>query len=223
MIEVAAFQDQSPPDGATLVLVDPPYGLGKAYAGVTEQVPYADWVIALLSWWAQSDCPRIMLLAPTPNIHAWMRDVPEPDEMVWWHRTFLMSGRAVKFWAPSLTPILVYQVADAPWYGPRRRHHEWHDVIDCVNMMGDVTALRGAFPNGRTVKHPGASGTHIASRLIAPTTAAGDLVVDPMAGFGSILVAAQRLGRATRGIEIEASYAEVAETWLDYERKRARA
>lgn len=46
--------------------------------------------------------------------------------------------------------------------------------------------------------------------LLKNSTARGQLVLDPFLGSGSLLVAAERLGRRCVGVEIEPRYAQVA-------------
>ena len=69
------------------------------------------------------------------------------------------------------------------------------------------------------VGHPAVTGTQFPKKIIEPLTRIGDLVVDPMAGIGSILVAAQRLERQVQGIEINPAWADIANKWLTTERE----
>jgi DNA modification methylase len=70
--------------------------------------------------------------------------------------------------------------------------------------MADLPRLKGA------PKHPGVTGTQITKKILPGVTVEGDLVVDPMAGLGSILAGARMLGRRTYGIEIVPAYAATA-------------
>ncbi|MFH1486708.1 MAG: site-specific DNA-methyltransferase [Chloroflexota bacterium] len=58
--------------------------------------------------------------------------------------------------------------------------------------------------------HPTQKPTEMIMTLISYLTKEGDLVVDPMFGGGSTLVAAKRLGRYSLGIEKELGYCQVA-------------
>jgi DNA modification methylase len=46
-------------------------------------------------------------------------------------------------------------------------------------------------------------------RAIANSSVSGDLVLDPFAGSGSTLIAAERTGRLFAGIELDPVYADV--------------
>lgn len=63
--------------------------------------------------------------------------------------------------------------------------------------------------------HPTEKPVPLLERLIEMSTNPGDLVVDPFAGSGSTIVAAQNLGRRGIGFEIDATYAKGAAERLD--------
>lgn len=212
-IKVADFRDTKCPPDATLVLVDPPYNLKKNYLEGDDAYPYHNWVWDILFWsWAA----WTVILGPAPTLKTWLPKVPEPNHILWWHQTSLLPGRSLGFYAPSITPILVYRQEGAEWYGPTRPTREFHDVIDAHSSMGDVTRLRKL--GIKLPKHSSVTGTSLPKKIIPNLTKEGDLVVDPMAGVGSILVAAQRLGRETWGCDISQEYAEAGNRWLEAER-----
>jgi len=82
----------------------------------------------------------------------------------------------------------------------------------------DFIALSGGVDNHITVGFgPGESGLHSAQKpvllmetLIALASRRGQIVLDPFAGSGSTLVAAQRLGRQFVGFELDGEVAEAA-------------
>jgi DNA modification methylase len=69
--------------------------------------------------------------------------------------------------------------------------------------------------------HPAVTGTFITRKLVRQITRPGDLVVDPMAGCGSILVGAVREGRRVWGSEIIPEYAAVGNSWLTDEQAKS--
>ncbi len=86
----------------------------------------------------------------------------------------------------------------------------------------EYIALSGGVDNHITVGFgPGESGLHSTQKpaqlmeaLIALASRPGQIVLDPFAGSGSTLVAAQRLGRQFVGFELDAAVADVARTRL---------
>jgi len=208
-----SFLDYKCPE-ATLMLVDPPYGISKKYVGKVEQYPFDYWVNELLGW---SNAKRNLIIGGSfPKIYDWLPKIPRPDRILMWHRTFVIPNQRGMEWTYSLTPILQYKDEDAPWYGPRRNDREWHDCIDSHTGMGDITRIRKFFPDGYP-KHPAVTGTSIARKLLRGTTQEGDLVVDPMCGLGSIPVACVRENRQFWGCEIEKEYYSFAHEWITKE------
>ena len=63
--------------------------------------------------------------------------------------------------------------------------------------------------NGQTYKHPATFPYALAADHIRTWTNPGDLVLDPMAGSGTVLRAAKDLGRRYCGIEIHAPYVDI--------------
>ncbi len=209
------FVDNPCPKNAVLVFTDPPYNLNKKYQGTEDNIPYPQWVHTLLTW---STAPWTLLLGPPSTLRDWLHLVPKPSHILWWHRTFLLPRRGLSFYAPSITPVLVYRKEDAVWYGPTRPTREYHDVVDASSSMGDVTRLKAL--GIKMPKHPGVTGTPLPKKVIPLLTQEDDLVVDPMAGLGSILVAALRQNRRVWGCEIEEEYVLAGNTWLTKEKER---
>jgi DNA modification methylase len=70
--------------------------------------------------------------------------------------------------------------------------------------------------------HPAKFPETMAQEFIKFFTRAGETVLDPMAGTGSTLVAALRVGRNSHGIELNPKYAEIARQLIDEERANLR-
>lgn len=191
---------------ADLVLADPPYGLGKAYDGADDTTPYADWVEAIRG---RCMAPWVLVFAPPIPTVDFAR--LKPDRVIVWCKSFAQIRKSLSWWRCSgVTPILVFRQPGAPWYGGSALPGAWDYLVE-PSAMSDVHTIRGFL--GDTT-HPGVTGRAIARRIIRATTAPGDLVVDPMAGTGSILVAAAEEGRRVWGCEISPAYAQAGNAWL---------
>ncbi len=71
------------------------------------------------------------------------------------------------------------------------------------------------------LRHPAKFPETLAKEFISFYTKANQVVLDPMAGTGSTLVAALRVGRHSFGIELNPIYAEIARQVISGERKSA--
>ena len=212
------FREHSCPSDAALVLVDPPYGIGKAYAGQTDKRPFEAWVNEILEW---SNAPRTMIFGPHKTLRDWLPQVPAPYRIIWWHRTFTLPRRGLRSWTDAMTPILLYQNESAPWYGPTRADRTAHDCIDAHCSLADIPSLRKARGDKVYPKHPAITGTQITKKILPFVMAPDDLVVDPMCGVGPILAAAVRLRGRAWGCELNSEWAELAGRWCAYEEGRS--
>jgi DNA modification methylase len=68
------------------------------------------------------------------------------------------------------------------------------------------------------IRHPAKFPESLAQEFIEFFTQRGGVVLDPMAGTGSALVAAMRAGRNSYGIELSSDYAQIAQQVIDEER-----
>lgn len=211
------FRDFDCPEEATLVLVDPPYGIGKNYDGQPDKKPFHEWVLDILAW---SRAPRTMIFGPHPTMWDWIPKTPQPQRILWWHRTFNLPRKHLRGWLDTMTPILVYESQEAQWYGPTITERWAHNCIDAHCSLADNFALRKARQDKIYPKHPSITGTQIIKKILPFIVQPGDLVVDPMCGAGSVLVAALRCGCDTWGCEINSEWAELSSRWCEYEMTR---
>lgn len=128
------------------------------------------------------------------------------------------------------------------WYKPnaqpesvRDRPTKAHETVFLLSKNEryyyDVTAVTG--PNGRRLRtmwdinteprsqddgiqdHPAVMPMSLARRCISITSRPGDTVLDPYAGSGTTLLAAQQLGRNWAGIEIKPDYVDLIGRRID--------
>jgi site-specific DNA-methyltransferase (adenine-specific) len=67
--------------------------------------------------------------------------------------------------------------------------------------------------------HPTQKPVELLKTLISIFTDEGDVVIDPVAGSGSTLIAAERLGRKAYGFEIKKEFHTKASNWLQEEKQ----
>ena len=75
--------------------------------------------------------------------------------------------------------------------------------------------VRFSLPQGRVQFHPTQKPVDLLSMLIGQYTQPGETVLDPFAGSGSTLKAAQLTGRMAIGIEMDEEYCRRARIWLE--------
>lgn len=68
--------------------------------------------------------------------------------------------------------------------------------------------------------HPTQKPIALLKTLIELFTDEGDVVIDPVAGSGSTLIAAEQLNRKAYGFEIDREFHKRASKWLDEERQK---
>lgn len=85
------------------------------------------------------------------------------------------------------------------------------------NEYGEWFRQIWTVPGASTRQHPAPYPLELAYRLVRMFSFTGDVVLDPFVGTGTTMVAALKAGRNSIGIDIEATYANIARTWLHKE------
>ena len=79
-------------------------------------------------------------------------------------------------------------------------------VFNCIDVERDTASVK-IHPTQKSVK--------LLCKLIEIFTDEGDIVIDPVAGSGSTLIAAMELNRKCYGFEIKKNYYNKAKNWID--------
>jgi len=171
-----------------LVLTDPPYGVGKEYAG--SFIDSLEGVKALYSAFIPA-CVAISKVVLTTigcyELELFLyRELP-PRWRICWRKGITSRPSAIGF--TDWEPVFVYG-SDV--------HRHSHDLFTVQ------PELLGSF--GHPCPKPVAFSSWLASRFCDE----GGLILDPFMGSGTTLVAAKQLGRRAIGVEIEERYCEIA-------------
>jgi len=80
-------------------------------------------------------------------------------------------------------------------------------VMNCIDWTKDTSTTPKLHPTQKPQK--------LLTKLIETFTDPGDVVIDPVAGSGSTLVAAARAGRKAYGFEIKKDFYKTAKEWVE--------
>ena len=191
-----------PANSIDLVLTDPPYGDDQPYG--RDQRTILGNEDPLVGLQALRECYRLL----KRNSVAFMfLDIKHLPIIRCFFETY--TRYSIKDWL----------VWDKRHIGMGRGYRKQHELILALEK-GRPTYNGLSFSNViaesrvRTTEHPHKKPLALLSRLIEHTTKTGDLILDPFAGSGSTLVAAQQLGRKCIGIEREKEYVSISKARL---------
>jgi site-specific DNA-methyltransferase (adenine-specific) len=85
-------------------------------------------------------------------------------------------------------------------------------IFNCFDLERDDATVEKLHPTQKPLK--------LLRKLIETFTDEGDVIIDPCAGSGSTLIAAQELKRVAFGFEIKKPFHKAAEYWIDQEHQK---
>jgi len=178
----------------TVVVTDPPYGLGFPYLSYEDS--RANLIMLIDAIRPRLSCRAIVLCGPT-QIHlfppaAWVACVT-------WDTTGSFGKRGYSQW----TPVLCYG-DDISGFGNVNGTTK-SDVLR-ITGGGGVGFQRDEQERQHTCPKP----LNLMRKVIQRFVAAGEWVIDPFMGSGTTLVAAKVMGHRAIGIELEEKYCEIA-------------
>ena len=214
-----------------LIFADPPYNIGKSFAGSNDKWPsedaYADWCYTWLELCLQKLKPSGSLYVMTstqamPLLDMWLRKRCTILSRIIWH--YDSSGvQARRFYGSMFEPIL-FCVKDPEQYtfnadaiavqartGAVRKLVDYRKSEPTLYKSTKVPGNVWYFPRVRYrmaeyENHPTQKPEVLLERIIRASSNPGDLVLDPFAGTFTTCAVAKRLGRRAIGIEKEREY-----------------
>ena len=224
---LAQIPDQSVP----LIFADPPYNIGKQFGQSTDRWPseqaYLDWCYGWLEILIQKLSPTgsFYLMAATqtmPYFDLFVRQRLHILSRIVW--AYDSSGVQARRKYGSLYEPILFAVKDPQNYtfdaeaiqveaktGAQRNLIDYRKNPPAPYKNSKVPGNVWNFPRVRYrmpeyVKHPSQKPEALLERIILASSRPGETVLDPFAGSFSTAAVAQRLGRQSISIELEADY-----------------
>jgi site-specific DNA-methyltransferase (adenine-specific) len=219
-------------DGSVdLVFADPPYNLGKAFGAFRDRWPsdaaYAAWCYQWLERCLAKLTPTGSLYVMTstqamPHLDLWLRQRCTVAARIVWH--YDSSGVQARRRYGSLYEPILFCVRDPRSYtfnadaiaveartGAVRRLIDYRKRVPARygarKVPGNVWSIpRVRYRMPEYEPHPTQKPEALLERVVRASSNPGDLVLDPFAGTFTTCAVAQRLGRRTVGIELNADY-----------------
>ena len=223
-----------PSDSIDLVFADPPYNIGKKFAGFDDSWPtihdYVKWCYKWLK-----ECIRI--LNPTGSLYVMTSTQAMPFLDIWlqerinilsrivWH--YDSSGVQAKSRFGSLYEPILHCVKDSKNYtfnvddieveartGAVRNLIDYRKAVPTPYKKTKVPGNTWYIPRVRYrmqeyESHPAQKPEVLMERIVRASSNRGDVVLDPFGGTFTTCAVAQRLGRVSIGIESQLDYVKI--------------
>jgi site-specific DNA-methyltransferase (adenine-specific) len=225
-----------------LLVVDPPYNLNKSFnRRAFSHMPleaYEDWLDSWLrglvktlkpsasvyicgDWQSSTAIHRVMQkYFIIRNRITWEREKgrgaktnwKNSSEDIWFGTmsdTYTFNVEAVKLKRRVIAPYTDEQGAPKDWAETGQGRFR---LTYPSNLWNDITVPFWSMPEN--TDHPTQKPEKLAAKLILASSNPGDLVLDPFLGVGTTSVVAKKLGRRYVGIEVDETFACLAEKRL---------
>ena len=226
-----------------LLFLDPPYNLNKSFNGKTFKKGSQQRYAAMLENWLAPLLPLLKPAASVYICSDWnacgaVQSVAEKyftiRSRITWERE---KGRGAKtnwkncsedIWFCTVSNDYIFNVEAvklrrrviAPYTHDNGEPKDWRRTADGgyrltapSNLWTDLTVPFWSMPEN--TDHPTQKPEKLLAKIILASTNPGDIVLDPFLGSGTTSVVAKKLGRRYVGIEIDPTYAALAEKRLE--------
>ena len=228
------LQTHIPDASVDLIFSDPPYNIGKDFNGrkdkwETEEA-YLDWCYQWLDLCIEKLKPNgsLYLMASTqamPYLDIYLRKKLHILSRIVWH--YDSSGVQAKRYFGSLYEPILFCVKDKDNYtfnaddvlveaktGAKRKLVDYRkptpSIYNTQKVPGNVWEMpRVRYRMGEYENHPTQKPVGLLERIILASSNPSDMVLDPFSGTFTTSFVAQKLGRASVGIEIEEEYVKI--------------
>ncbi len=187
-----------PDRSVDLVLTDPPYGNRETYGRAKRAILGDEHPLVALS--AIAACYRVLKLNRVCLCFINMRQLP------------FVEGFIARYTNFKIRDVVVWDKRDMALGRGFRKRYELILVLEKGRPTYTSRSLANVLVSKRIPRptHPHEKPVDLLKTLIEHATTPGDLVLDPFMGSGSTGVAAWELGRRFIGIELDATYFDLA-------------
>lgn len=223
-----------PDNSVDLIFIDPPYNIGKNFAGFQDRwssdAEYVKWCYRWLDECVKKlkSTGSLYVMTSTqamPYLDIYLRDKLHVLSRIVW--SYDSSGVQAKKYYGSLYEPILFCVKDKDNYtfnasdilveaktGAKRKLIDYRKAIPTVyntkKVPGNVWYLpRVRYRMPEYEEHPSQKPEALLDRIIKASSNVGDLVLDPFSGTFTTSVVAQKLGRRSIGIELQKDYVKV--------------
>ena len=231
---IDALSSQVAGNSVDLIFADPPYNIGKSFAGTREswesEGAYLRWCFRWLTLCIAKLKPHgslyVMSATQTmPYFDIYLRSRLSVLSRIVWH--YDSSGVQARKYFGSLYEPILFCVKDANSYtfnaeairieaktGSKRKLIDYRKPVPTVYNSTKVPGNVWEFPRVRYrmdeyENHPTQKPTALLERIILASSNAGDLVLDPFSGTFTTSYVARELGRRSIGVELEEDYVKI--------------
>jgi site-specific DNA-methyltransferase (adenine-specific) len=218
------------PESVDLIVTSPPYNVDIHYNAHRDNLSYdqylqfsEQWLSRALGWLKRGG--RLCLNVPLDKNKNGQESIAADltvmakrlgfkyHSTVIWNEGNISRRTAWGSWLSARAPYVIapVEVIIVLYKGSWRRQHRGESDLTREEFLEWTNGL-WTFGGERrsSVRHPAPFPLELPKRCIKLFSFVGDTVLDPFLGSGTTLVAAAKLGRKGIGIEIDASYCDVA-------------
>jgi site-specific DNA-methyltransferase (adenine-specific) len=223
------------PASVDLIVTSPPYNVSLEYLTHDDSTPYSTYLVFSEQWlsrcltWLRED-GRLCLNIPLDKNKGGRQSVGADlttiakdvgyqyhSTIIWYENNISrrtawgswMSAPAPYIIAPVELIVVLYKKQWKKTSGSGTSDIERDEFLEWTNGVWSFSG-----ESKKRIGHPAPFPIELPRRCIKLFSFVGDTVLDPFAGSGSTLVAAQKTGRVGVGIEVDAGYCELAKERL---------
>ena len=241
-LEEASYSAIMEGDEADLVFSDPPYNVPiQGHVSGLGKIQHREFAQAVGEM-SEEEFIRFLLTALTlakrfsrdGSLHYWAMDWRHQYELIVAARSVYDEQVNLCVWAKTAAGMgSLYRSQHelfAIWRKGKARHRNNVELGRFGRSRSNVWSYPGANSFGRSSDegnllelHPTVKPVALIADAILDSTCRGELVLDPFLGSGSTLIAAEKVGRRCRGIELDPAYVDtIIRRWQRWSGSHAR-